>query len=152
MPSVELRVASASIPAASHDWKKIARRFHTTKDDARAQLGTLVFDDLETGRLILAAEYLSSQVRDKLRHAGQAAEDAPRFAVNVTEPGRRQPAAPVTPPGHPAPPHQARPPGRRSAGDSLPRRGRPPEMTALAALIRDFAALLHQLGDLHQPR
>ena len=44
-----------------------------------------MFDDPGTGRLVPAAEYLSGQVREKLRHAGQAAEDDSRFAVNVTE-------------------------------------------------------------------
>ena len=64
---------------------EIARLLGTTEDDARAQLGTLVFDDPGTGRLIPAAGYLSGQVREKLRHAEQAAEDDPRFAANVTE-------------------------------------------------------------------
>ena len=64
---------------------EIARLLGTSEDDARAQLGTLAFDDPGTGRLVPAAEYLSGQVREKLRHAGQAAEDDPRFAVNVTE-------------------------------------------------------------------
>ena len=64
---------------------EIARLLGTTEDDARAQLGTLVFDDPGTGRLVPAAEYLSGKVREKLRHAGQAAEDDSRFAVNVTE-------------------------------------------------------------------
>jgi N12 class adenine-specific DNA methylase/SAM-dependent methyltransferase len=64
---------------------EVARLLGTTEDDARAQLGTLVFDDPGTGRLVPAAEYLSGQVRDKLRQAERAAEDEPRFAVNVTE-------------------------------------------------------------------
>ena len=54
---------------------EIARLLGTSEDDARAQLGTLVFDDPGTGRLVPAAEYLSGQVREKLRHAEQAAED-----------------------------------------------------------------------------
>ena len=64
---------------------EIARLLGTTEDDARAQLGTLVFDDPGTGRLVPAAEYLSGKVRDKLRQAERAAEDDPRFAVNVAE-------------------------------------------------------------------
>ena len=64
---------------------EIARLLGTTEDDARAQLGTLVFDDPGTGRLVPAAEYLSGQVREKLRQAERAAEDDSRFAVNVTE-------------------------------------------------------------------
>jgi len=64
---------------------EIARLLGTTDDDAREQLGTLVFDDPATGQLTPAAEYLSGKVRDKLRQAEQAAQDDPSFAVNVTE-------------------------------------------------------------------
>jgi len=64
---------------------EIARLLGATENDARAQLGALVFDDPGTGRLVPAAEYLSGQVREKLRRAGQAAEDDSRFAINVTE-------------------------------------------------------------------
>ncbi len=64
---------------------EIARLLGTTEDDARAQLGTLVFDDPGTGRLMPAAEYLSGKVREKLRQAEHAAEDDSRFTVNVTE-------------------------------------------------------------------
>src|SRR5207245_3226228 len=59
---------------------EIARLLGTAEDEARAQLGTLVFDDPGTGRLVPAAEYLSGQVREKLRHAERAAEDDSRFA------------------------------------------------------------------------
>jgi N12 class adenine-specific DNA methylase/SAM-dependent methyltransferase len=64
---------------------EIARLLGTTQDHARAQLGTLVFDDPGTGRLVPAAEYLSGNVREKLRHAGHAAEEDPAFTVNVAE-------------------------------------------------------------------
>ena len=64
---------------------EIARLLGTTEDDARAQLGALVFDDPGTGRLVPAAEYLSGQVREKLRQAERAAEGDSRFAVNTTE-------------------------------------------------------------------
>jgi N12 class adenine-specific DNA methylase len=64
---------------------EIARLLGTTEDDARTQLGTLVFDDPGTGRLVPAAEYLSGQVRQKLQQAERAAEDDSRFAVNVAE-------------------------------------------------------------------
>ena len=64
---------------------EVARLLGTTEQDARGQLGTLVFDDPESGRLVPAAEYLSGNVRGKLRAAEQAAEDDPRFTVNVTE-------------------------------------------------------------------
>ena len=62
---------------------QIARLLGTSEDDARQRLGTLVFDDPESGRLVPAAEYLSGNVRAKLRTAEQAAEDDPRFAVNA---------------------------------------------------------------------
>src|ERR1022692_522258 len=48
---------------------EIARLLGTSQDDAREQLGTLVFDDPESGKLLPAAEYLSGNVRDKLRAA-----------------------------------------------------------------------------------
>jgi len=63
----------------------IARLLGASENDARQQLATLVFDDPESGRLIPAAEYLSGNVRAKLRRAEQAAEDDPRFAVNAAE-------------------------------------------------------------------
>jgi N12 class adenine-specific DNA methylase len=65
------------------DLDEIARLLGTTTGEARAQLGTLVFDDPEAGRLVPAAEYLSGNVRDKLRAAERAAEDDPRLAVNA---------------------------------------------------------------------
>ena len=52
-------------------------------EEARASLGELVYDEPGTGRLVPAAEYLSGKVRAKLRDAGQAAGDDPRFEVNV---------------------------------------------------------------------
>ena len=52
-------------------------------EEARAALGELVYDEPGTGRLVPAAEYLSGKVRAKLREAGQAAGDDPRFEVNV---------------------------------------------------------------------
>ena len=64
---------------------EIARLLGTTEDDAREQLGALVFTDPATGRLVPAAEYLSGNVREKLRQAERAAEDDPAFTVNITE-------------------------------------------------------------------
>ena len=52
-------------------------------DEARAMLGELVYDEPGTGRLVPAAEYLSGKVRAKLHEAVQAAQDDPRFDVNV---------------------------------------------------------------------
>ncbi|HET9894634.1 MAG TPA: helicase-related protein [Streptosporangiaceae bacterium] len=64
---------------------EVARLLGASEDEARAQLGTLVFDDPQSARLVPAAEYLSGNVRDRLRTAEQASIDDPRFAVNVAE-------------------------------------------------------------------
>ncbi len=64
---------------------QIARLLGVNRDQARAELGALVFDDPQAGRLVLAAEYLSGNVRDKLRAAEQAASEDSRFAVNAGE-------------------------------------------------------------------
>src|ERR1022692_2937326 len=61
---------------------EIARLLGVSEDQARHDLGTLVFDDPASGRMIAAAEYLSGNVRGKLRAAEHAARDDPRFAVN----------------------------------------------------------------------
>jgi N12 class adenine-specific DNA methylase/SAM-dependent methyltransferase len=65
------------------DLGEIARLLGTTKNDARDQLATLVFDEPGTGRLVPAAEYLSGDVRAKLTVAAHAAFDDPRFEVNA---------------------------------------------------------------------
>ena len=54
-----------------------ARRHRRTRP--AADLGALVFDDPATGRLVPAAEYLSGDVRGKLRTAEHAAVDDPRY-------------------------------------------------------------------------
>jgi len=64
---------------------EIARLLGVTEDQARDELGTLVYDDPQSDRLVPAAEYLSGNVRDKLRAAERAAADDPRFAVNAAE-------------------------------------------------------------------
>jgi len=64
---------------------QIARLLGITQDQARDELGTLVFDDPQTRRLVPAAEYLSGNVREKLRAANRAAREGPRFAVNAAE-------------------------------------------------------------------
>jgi N12 class adenine-specific DNA methylase/SAM-dependent methyltransferase len=64
---------------------EVARLLGTSEAQAQAALGTLVFDDPASSRLVPAAEYLSGNVRDKLRAAEQAAQDDAGFAVNVTE-------------------------------------------------------------------
>jgi N12 class adenine-specific DNA methylase/predicted RNA methylase len=63
----------------------IARLLGVDEDQARQDLGTLVFDDPASGRLVAAAEYLSGNVRGKLKTARLAAEEEPRFAVNAEE-------------------------------------------------------------------
>ena len=63
----------------------IARLLGISEDQARRELGTLVFDDPATGRLVPAAEYLSGRVRDKLEAAERAAADDPRYDINVAE-------------------------------------------------------------------
>ncbi len=56
-----------------------------------------MFDDPQSGRLIPAAEYLSGNVRDKLRTAEQAAQDDSRFEVNAA--GLREAIPPELGPG-----------------------------------------------------
>jgi len=63
----------------------IARLLGVSEDQARQELGTLVFDEPATGRLVPAAEYLSGNVRVKLDVATRAAVDDARFAVNAAE-------------------------------------------------------------------
>lgn len=65
------------------DLNDIASLLGTTADDAREQLGTLVFDEPDTGQLIPAAEYLSGNVITKLDTARAAADTDPRLHVNV---------------------------------------------------------------------
>jgi N12 class adenine-specific DNA methylase len=64
---------------------EIARLLGVSEDQARAELGTQVFDDPQSGPLVPAAEYLSGNVRGKLRAAERAARDDPRFEVNAAE-------------------------------------------------------------------
>ncbi|KAA2247015.1 hypothetical protein F0L68_40430, partial [Solihabitans fulvus] len=63
---------------------EIARLLGTDEADARHQLGTLVFDDPDTGALVAAADYLSGTVRATLRALLDAGvdEDSP-YWVNV---------------------------------------------------------------------
>ena len=52
-------------------------------EQARKELGALVYDDPETGRPVWAPVYLSGNVRKKLAAARAAAETDSRFGVNV---------------------------------------------------------------------
>lgn len=54
-----------------------------TEAEARQALGTLVYDEPGTDRLIRRSEYLSGNVRGKLAAATEAAQADPRFNVNV---------------------------------------------------------------------
>lgn len=65
------------------DLELIADLLGVDEEDAREQLGTLVYDDPATGRIVPAPEYLSGNVRVKLDEAIAAAADAPHLEVNV---------------------------------------------------------------------
>ncbi|GAB4097683.1 lactate dehydrogenase [Brachybacterium horti] len=67
------------------DLDQIAALRDLTPEEARTELGTLVYDDPATDTLVPAAEYLSGHVRQKLRAAEAAADTDPeRYSVNVT--------------------------------------------------------------------
>jgi N12 class adenine-specific DNA methylase len=70
----------------------IARLLGIDPDQARRDLGALVFDDPHTSRLVPAAEYLSGMVRDKLAIAQRAAARDPRYSVNAEHLARIIPA------------------------------------------------------------
>jgi SAM-dependent methyltransferase len=65
--------------------EEIARLLGVSEDRARDDLGTLVFDDPASEKLVPSAEYLSGNVRDKLRAAEHAAQTDPRFEANAAE-------------------------------------------------------------------
>ena len=76
------------------DLGEIARLLGTGEAEARAQLGTLVFDDPATGDLVAAGEYLSGNVREKLAAARTAAAGDPeRYTANVESLEAVQPPA-----------------------------------------------------------
>ena len=79
------RWRSAWTSSARSGWTPSPGCSAPTRSSARRELGTLVFDDPGTGRLIPAAEYLSGKVRDKLEAAERAAADDPRYDVNAEE-------------------------------------------------------------------
>ncbi len=70
----------------------ISRLLGVSVDEARTSLGTLVFDDPESRRLLPAAEYLSGKVRTKLAAAEAAALDDPRYEANAAALRRVVPA------------------------------------------------------------
>jgi N12 class adenine-specific DNA methylase len=63
---------------------EIARLLGISDAEARQSLGSLVFDEPGTERLVTAAEYLSGNVRRKLEAARGAAAEDPKFAANVS--------------------------------------------------------------------
>ncbi|HET9655945.1 MAG TPA: helicase-related protein, partial [Kineosporiaceae bacterium] len=63
---------------------QVARLLGTDEATARAQLGQAVFDDPERGELVVAADYLSGNVRRKLAAARAAADEDDAYQVNVT--------------------------------------------------------------------
>ena len=65
------------------DLARIAQLLGVTADAARAELGTLVYDDPASGRLEPAERYLAGDVRTKLRQADAAAATDPRYRLNV---------------------------------------------------------------------
>ncbi|QHC33858.1 hypothetical protein [Streptomyces sp. HF10] len=65
------------------DLPLIASLLGTTEDEARARLGTEVFDNPVTKKLEHAGAYLSGAVREKLERAREAATTDPKYAVNV---------------------------------------------------------------------
>lgn len=73
------------------DLRLIADLLGTTDADARSELAEMVFDDPHSHRLVLAAEYLSGDVRTKLDLARAAAASDPRFVPNVEALERVQP-------------------------------------------------------------
>lgn len=65
------------------DLPTIAALLDVEPEQARSELGQLVFDDPTTGELVTAAEYLSGDVRAKLDAAREAAADDEAYEVNV---------------------------------------------------------------------
>lgn len=65
------------------DLPTIAELLDSTEDEARDQLGTLVFHDPTQDELIPREEYLSGDVRQKLSAAEHAAENDPSLQINV---------------------------------------------------------------------
>lgn len=73
------------------DLDVIADLVGSTPEEAREQLGTLVFDDPAAEALVTAPEYLSGNVRVKLDAARAAASEDPRWNINVSALERVQP-------------------------------------------------------------
>ncbi|MEI6624318.1 MAG: DEAD/DEAH box helicase family protein, partial [Actinomycetes bacterium] len=74
------------------DLPQIARLLGVSEPEARVALGQMVFHDPAQDKLVLAAEYLSGNVRVKLTQAREAALTDPTLAVNVAALVQAQPA------------------------------------------------------------
>ena len=74
------------------DLALIADLLGKTPEEARTDLGELVYDDPMTGTVVHAPEYLSGEVRSKLEQAQAAVVDDARFQVNVDALRAVQPA------------------------------------------------------------
>ncbi|WP_258060940.1 DEAD/DEAH box helicase family protein [Arthrobacter sp. 4R501] len=82
--TVDEALAIALDTYGAPELEQIADLLGVTEEEARDQLGTLVFDDPETGKLVTAPEYLSGNVRTKLDAARVAAAENESLSVNVT--------------------------------------------------------------------
>lgn len=76
---------SITLDAVGHvDLDRIAALRGISVEEARVELGTLVYEDPATGTLVTASEYLSGNVRTKLAQASEAAQEDPaRYSFNV---------------------------------------------------------------------
>ena len=73
------------------DLDRIGRLLGVEPAEARAELGELVHEEPVTGRLVVASEYLSGNVRAKLAAATRTAAEDARFAINVAALTKVQP-------------------------------------------------------------
>ncbi|MFW0168770.1 helicase-related protein [Rothia sp. P4278] len=64
---------------------RIGELLGVSEEEARQQLGSLVFDDPATGELVPAVKYLAGDVRQKLQEAQSAAAEDSRYEANVEQ-------------------------------------------------------------------
>lgn len=81
--TVDEALAIALDTYGAPELEQIADLLGVSEEEARDQLGTLVFDDPETGKLVTAPEYLSGNVRTKLDAVRGAVAEDERWTVNV---------------------------------------------------------------------
>ncbi|MBM9506752.1 DEAD/DEAH box helicase family protein [Actinacidiphila acididurans] len=94
-PTDDPKTALSAVMGATGrvDLPLIASLLRTTPEQARAALGTEVFDNPVTKKLEHAGAYLSGPVRQKLDQAREAAKTDPAYAVNVAALEAVQPPA-----------------------------------------------------------